>query len=83
MPVIQLSVVEDILYKIWIELNWEDQRNVLKCVYGVSRRIHIGKYLPFAFPIYNGLKQKNALSLLLFNIPLEYSIMRTTVAQSV
>jgi hypothetical protein len=33
-----------------------------------------GKHLIYTFPIKNGLKQGDALSLLLFNFPLEYAI---------
>jgi hypothetical protein len=37
-------------------------------------KIPIGKYLSDNFPIQNGLKQGNALSPLLFNFALEYTI---------
>jgi hypothetical protein len=38
--------------------------------------VHIGKYQSDKFPIQNGLKQKDALSPLLFNFALEYTIIR-------
>jgi hypothetical protein len=37
---------------------------------------HIGKNLSDSFPIQNGLKQRGALSPLLFNFALEYAIMK-------
>jgi hypothetical protein len=37
-------------------------------------KVHIGKHLSHNFPIQNGLKQKDALSLLLFNFTLEWGI---------
>jgi hypothetical protein len=37
-------------------------------------KVHIGKYLSDNFPIQNGLKQGDALSPLLFNFALEYTI---------
>jgi hypothetical protein len=35
--------------------------------------VHIGKHLSDSFPIQNGLKQGDGLSLLLFNFTLEYT----------
>jgi hypothetical protein len=40
----------------------------------MKRKIRICKYLSDNFPIQNGLKQDNALSLLFFNFALEYAI---------
>jgi hypothetical protein len=37
-------------------------------------KVHTGKHLSDSFPIQNGLKQADALSLMLFNFPLEYTI---------
>jgi hypothetical protein len=37
-------------------------------------KVRIGKHLSDSFPIQNGLKQGDALSLLLFNFALEYAI---------
>jgi hypothetical protein len=44
------------------------------CFNKTCSKIRIGKYLSGAFPIKNGLKQGDALSLLLFNFALEYAI---------
>jgi len=43
------------------------------------RRILVGKHLNDMFPIKNGLKQGDALSLMLFNFALEYAIRRVQV----
>jgi hypothetical protein len=37
-------------------------------------KVRIGKHLSVSFPIQNGLKQRDALSPLLFNFALEYAI---------
>jgi hypothetical protein len=39
-------------------------------------KVRIGKNLPDAFPIQNGMKQGDALSPLLFNFALEYAVRR-------
>jgi hypothetical protein len=39
-----------------------------------SSKVHVGKLLSHKFPIQNGMKQRNALLLLLFNFALEYAI---------
>jgi hypothetical protein len=39
-------------------------------------KVGVGKHLSDSFPIQNGLKQRDALSLLLFNFALEYAIRR-------
>jgi hypothetical protein len=44
------------------------------CLNESYSKVHIGKHLSHNFPIQNGLKQANALSLLLFNFALEYGI---------
>jgi hypothetical protein len=44
-------------------------------------RVRVGKNLCDMFPIRNGLKQRDALSPLLFNFALEYSIMKFQVHQ--
>jgi hypothetical protein len=46
------------------------------CLNETYSKIHIGKHLSGAFPIQNGLKQGDALSPLLFNFALEYTIRR-------
>jgi uncharacterized protein YbaP (TraB family) len=44
------------------------------CLNETYSKIRIGKHLPGAFPIKNGLKQGDALSPLPFNFALEYTI---------
>ncbi|KAJ4450383.1 hypothetical protein ANN_01804 [Periplaneta americana] len=46
----------------------------LICLSGTYSRVRIGQFLWDAFPIHCGLKQEDALSLLLFNLALEYAI---------
>jgi len=41
---------------------------------GTRSKVRIGNYLSYSFPIENGLKQGDALSPLLFNFALEYTI---------
>ena len=40
----------------------------------LKSKVRIGNYLSSGFPIENGLKQRDALSPLLFNFALEYAI---------
>ena len=47
----------------------------------IYSRVRVGKNLSDMFPIRNGLKQGDALSPLLFNFALEYSIRRVQVNQ--
>jgi hypothetical protein len=49
-------------------------RLIKMCFNEIYSKVHIGKNLPNAFPILNGLKQGGALSTLLFNFALEYAI---------
>jgi hypothetical protein len=44
-------------------------------------KVRIGKYLSDMFPIQNGLKQGDALSQLLFNVALEYTIREVQAKQ--
>ena len=37
-------------------------------------KVRVGNYLPSSFPIENGLKQRDALSPVLFNFALEYAV---------
>ena len=46
------------------------------CLNEAYRRVCIGQFLSYAFPIHCGLKQEDALSPLLFNFALEYTIRR-------
>jgi hypothetical protein len=50
-----------------------NQPSLLKCVKWNIYKVHIGKYLSDTFPTQNGPKQRDALSLLFLNFPLEYT----------
>jgi hypothetical protein len=56
-------------------------RLIKMCLTTRFSRFRVGKNLSDMFPIRNGLKQGDALSLLLFNFVLEYSIRRVQVNQ--
>ena len=49
------------------------------CLNETYSRVRVGKHLPDMFPIRNGLKQADALSPLLFNFTLEYTIKKVQV----
>jgi hypothetical protein len=49
-------------------------RLIKMCLNEPYSKVRIGKHLSDSFPIQNGLKQEDALSLLLFNFTLEYAI---------
>ena len=51
------------------------------CLPETYSRVRLGKILSDIFPIRNGLKQGDALSPLLFNFALEYTIRRVQVNQ--
>jgi len=51
------------------------------CLTEKYSRVQVGKNLSDMFPIRNGLKQGDALSSLLFNFALEYTIMGVQVNQ--
>jgi len=44
-------------------------------------RVRVGKHLSDMFPVKNGLKQRNAVTPLLFNFTVEYAIRRVQVNQ--
>jgi hypothetical protein len=49
-------------------------RLIKTCLNEIYSKVCIGKYLSDTFPTQNGLKQRDALSSLLFNFALEYAI---------
>jgi hypothetical protein len=49
-------------------------RFIKMCLIETCIKVRTGKHLSDSFPIQNGLKQGDALSLLLFNFALEYAI---------
>jgi sorting nexin-29 len=72
------SVRKEVLYNILIE-NGIPRKLVgliKMCLNGTYSTVHISKYQSDKFPIQNGLKQGHALSPLLFNFALEYTIRR-------
>jgi len=71
------------LYNILIEFGVPKKlvRLVKMCLSETYSRVRVGMNLCDRFPIRNGLKQGDALSPLLFNFALEYSIRRVQVNQ--
>ena len=51
------------------------------CLNETYSRVWVGKHLSDMFPIWNGLKQGDALSPLLFNFALDYTIRRVQLNQ--
>jgi hypothetical protein len=70
------SVKREALYEILIEFGIPKKlvRIVKMCLTETYSRVRVGKNLFEMFPIRNGLKQGDDLSLLLFNFALEYAI---------
>ena len=66
------------LYNILIEFGIPKKlvRLIKMCLSETYSRVHVGQFLSGAFPIHCGLKQRDALSPLLFNFALEYAIRR-------
>jgi len=56
-------------------------RPMKMCLTETYSRVQVGKNLSDMFPIRNGLKQGDALSPLLFNFALEYTIRRIQLIQ--
>jgi len=77
------SVRREVLYNILIEFGVPKRlvRLIKMCLTETFSRVRVGKNLSDMFPIRNGLKQGDALSLLLFNFALEYAIRRVQVNQ--
>jgi hypothetical protein len=69
-------VRREVLYNILIEFGIPTKlvRLIKICLNETCSKVRIGKHLPDSFPIQNGLKQGDALSPLLFNFALEYTI---------
>ena len=72
------SVRREVLYNILIVFGIPMKlvRLIKMCLTETCSRVRVGKNLSDMFPIRNGLKQGDALSSLLFNIPLEVAIRR-------
>ncbi|KAJ4448381.1 hypothetical protein ANN_10397 [Periplaneta americana] len=66
----------EVLYDILIEFGIPKKlvRLIKMCLSETYSRVRIGQFLSDAFPIHCGLKQRDALSPLLFNFALEYAI---------
>jgi hypothetical protein len=72
------SVRREVLYNILIQFGIPRKlAELIKvCLNETYNTVHIGKYQSDKFPVQNGLKQGDALSPLLFNFALEYTIRR-------
>ena len=79
------SVRSEVLYKILIEFGiprkHEHVRLIKMSLTETYSRVWVGKNVSDRFPIRNGFKQGDALSPLLFNFVLEYTIRRVQVNQ--
>ena len=75
------SVRREVLYNIPIEygIPMKLLKLIKMCLNGTYSRVWVGNNLSDMFPIRNGLKQRDALSPLLFNFALEYAIRRVQV----
>ena len=74
------SVRREVLCKILIEFGIP--RKLVRLIMSLTEtysRVRVGKNVSDKFPIRNGLKQGDALSLLLFNFALKYAIRRVQV----
>ena len=70
------------MYNILIEFGISMQLvRLIMCMNETFSRVWVGKYLSDMFSVGNGLKQEDALSPLLFNSALEYTIRRVQVTQ--
>jgi hypothetical protein len=65
-----------VLYSILIEFGIPLKlvRLIKMCLNETYGKVHIGKHLSDNFPLQDGLKQGDALTLLLFNFSLKYAI---------
>jgi hypothetical protein len=78
------SVRREVLCNILIEFGIPTKlvRLIKMCLNKTFSRVRVGKHLSDMFPIRNGLKQGDAVSLLPFNFALEYAIRRVQVNQA-
>jgi hypothetical protein len=68
------SIKREVLYNILLEFGIPKKlvRLIKMCLNETYSKVRIGELLSDKFPIQNGLKQRDALSPLLFNFALEY-----------
>ena len=77
------SVRREVLYKIHIEFGIPKKlvRLIKMSLTETYSRVWVGKNVSDRFPVWNGLRQGDALSPMLFNFALEYAIRRVQVNQ--
>ena len=77
------SVRREVLYNIHIEcgIPMKLVRLIKMCLNETCSTVQVGKNLPAMFPVRNGLKKGDTLSLLLFNFAWQYAIRRVQVNQ--
>jgi hypothetical protein len=77
------TVRREVLYNILIEFGIPIKlvKLIIMCLTKMCSRVRVGKHLSDRLPITNGLKNGDALSPLLFNVALDYTIRRVQVIQ--